>query len=153
MFHYSWARPMSHRSSIPNGRKSLRHWLVLGFLLVAVGCATSQTRFSKSVSPEPSPVATEPEAPTHTDDQQPQVVPPPRLLPAVVQPVAFQEGVGEEMPAPAAAKTEYPLDMSTALALVAGQNPQVAFSQRAFARVTPTCRRLMCCGCPRFRRV
>jgi len=35
----------------------------------------------------------------------------------------------EEIPGPKTTENEYRLDMSTALALVAGQNPQVAFSQ------------------------
>jgi outer membrane protein TolC len=45
-----------------------------------------------------------------------------------VSPVAYQHSI-EEIPALNAAESVQPLDMSTALALVAGQNPQVAFSQ------------------------
>jgi outer membrane protein TolC len=40
-----------------------------------------------------------------------------------------QYGPAETLPAPPDAGTEYRLDMSTALALVAGQNPQVAFAR------------------------
>jgi outer membrane protein TolC len=46
-----------------------------------------------------------------------------------VQPAAYQQSAVEEIPALEAPQSEPPLDMSTALALVAGQNPQVAFAQ------------------------
>jgi outer membrane protein TolC len=50
-------------------------------------------------------------------------------LPSVVQPVAYEQGTTEEIPALQPDEADYPLDMSTALALVAGKNPQVAFAQ------------------------
>ena len=45
-----------------------------------------------------------------------------------MHPVAYQQSV-EEIPAVEAPEAVHPLDMSTALALVAGKNPQVAYSQ------------------------
>jgi outer membrane protein TolC len=121
---------MSLRSSSPHGRQAIRLAFILGFLLVAAGCATSQTRFARNASSETLPELAVPEFPSHTNDEQSENIPAPRLLPPVVETMAYQEEITEELPVlPAAEDAEYPLDMSTALALVAGQNPQVAFAQ------------------------
>src|SRR4051812_14228682 len=134
------ALSMHYRSSSPTVLRATLLSIVLGCLFFATGCATLPSRFSKKPKPEPSPVVMPsdvPELPSDQRDRVPGVNPAPVLLPPVIQPTAYQEVASEEMPAPRVTETpapgaeeaEYPLDMSTALALVAGHNPQVAFAQ------------------------
>ena len=61
------------------------------------------------------------------DSPSPATLEPPASS-ADVRPVAYQQSA-EEIPSLTAPEAVYPLDMSTALALVAGKNPQVAYSQ------------------------
>jgi outer membrane protein TolC len=48
---------------------------------------------------------------------------------SAVQPAAYEQTIVEELPALKQPRCDYPIDMSTALALVAGQNPQVGFAR------------------------
>ncbi len=114
---------MSHRSVRPSRDNAI----LLILLLVIAGCATSKPQVATTVRSGP-PAVTAPDAASVATREPARVVQPPNSLPADVQPVAYQQSA-EEIPALKAPESEYSLDMSTALALVAGQNPQVAFAQ------------------------
>lgn len=118
---------MGNCCSGPCRRSAFLPVLLLVLTPIVVGCATSKPRFaapSTAVSAQPTVVVpTESVTTVPTEPAAPE--------PAValeVRPVAYQQSV-EEIPAVNAAENGHPLDMSTVLALVAGQNPQVAFSQ------------------------
>lgn len=120
---------MSYRTSLPDSRGGLRPLLVLVSLLVAAGCATSKPRFATTANSSQTQPATTPTNLYETANLPPQVAPVQPSLPADVQPVAYQQNIVEEIPSVEPLETEHPLDMSTALALVAGQNPQVGFAR------------------------
>jgi outer membrane protein TolC len=108
--------------------KPLAFLVVLGTLLVA-GCATSKHRFVTTTSPDPPTAA--PVSRSSVDDADDKADKSATITPvvsSVVQPAAYQETV-EEIPALEGSEPDCTLDMSTALALVAGQNPQVAFAR------------------------
>jgi hypothetical protein len=114
-------------SSGPNRQNAFLPALLFVLVTVLPGCAASQQRLvAKSSSELSQPPAVQ--APQNgTPDPAPGSAPEPPLS-ADVHPVAYQQSV-EEIPALPAPESVYPLDMSTALALVAGKNPQVAYSQ------------------------
>jgi outer membrane protein TolC len=119
---------MGNCSSGPYRLRGLRPSLLLVLLSVVDGCATSKPRFATSPSAATAPPAAVQELPNGSTDPSSPPAPDPLALPADVHPVAYQQSV-EEIPALTAPEAVYPLDMSTALALVAGKNPQVAYSQ------------------------
>ncbi len=106
-------------------------WLppVLVLLLVIAGCASSQPRFAITTKSDQSQLAATPEAQSQTAQQPPPTEPTQLPLQENVQPVAYQQKLPEEVPEPEILASDYQLDMSTALALVAGQNPQVGFAR------------------------
>jgi outer membrane protein TolC len=119
---------MGNCFSCPRIRTRFRLSLLLLSLAVWAGCATPSPRLTatpRADKPQPGPVPTIQSA---TTDSPSLAVPEPKAISAEVRPVGYQEGI-EEIPALKAAENVQPLDMSTALALVAGKNPQVAFSQ------------------------
>jgi outer membrane protein TolC len=102
---------------------------MLFLLLVVAGCATSTPRSAATASAHPSGPTAPQEALSEAAPQPVHVAPVAQTLPTDVQPVAYQQSMVEEVPQPEAVASEYSLDMSTALALVAGQNPQVGFAR------------------------
>src|SRR5262245_10970246 len=114
-----------HRGGTPVRRRRI----ALVFVLLLSGCVAPQARCAKKTTEDPTPVRIATEGSSQPTADQNESVPAPTHLPSVVQPVAYEQGTSEEIPALPAAEVDYPLDMSTALALVAGQNPQVGFAQ------------------------
>ena len=117
--------------SSSNGSRKPLVWAGLALLSILAGCTTSHRRFVSASKPD------QPQSPTVSESKTDSVNSTPHVAIATtadstdVRPAAFQQSV-EEIPTVLAATSEepvYPLDMSTALSLVAGQNPQVAFSQ------------------------
>lgn len=102
---------------------------MFALLLVLAGCATSKPRFAATANTCRSEPAAPKEAQHEATDQTPRLVPLSQPVSANVDPVAYQQSVVEEVPPPEASPSENSLDMSTALALVAGQNPQVGFAR------------------------
>jgi outer membrane protein TolC len=119
---------MGNCSTVPGRRKAFLPALALVLLPIIVGCATSKPHFAATSNSERSPPTTEPEARGEATRPAIQVKPEAQSLSADVHPIAYQESV-EEIPAVEAPESVRPIDMSTALALVAGNNPQVAYSQ------------------------
>jgi outer membrane protein TolC len=125
---YSWgASEMGNCSSGPNRQNAFLPALVFVLVTVLAGCATSKPRFAATSSSEPSQPAAVQAPQNGTPDPTSGAAPEPGFS-ADVHPVAYQQSV-EDIPALPAPDSVYPLDMSTALALVAGKNPQVAYSQ------------------------
>jgi outer membrane protein TolC len=107
-----------------------RRSVVLVLALIGSGCVAPHARCVKKANDGPTVAAATETGAQQTAERADGVLSPePKHLPAVVQPVAYQQAAAEELPASPAAEMDYPLDMSTALALVAGKNPQVGFAQ------------------------
>src|SRR5438093_1138627 len=119
---------MGNSSKAPGDRNAFRSALLLLLMPVLAGCATSKPRCAAATNAGSPPAAAVPAtlAPAAVSPSPATLEPPPAS--ANVQPVAYQQSA-EEIPTLTAPETVYPLDMSTALALVAGKNPQVAYSQ------------------------
>src|SRR5882757_4864580 len=119
---------MGNCSSGPYRQNAFLPALLFVVVTILAGCATSKPRFAATSSSEPSQPAAIQAPQNGSPDATSGAAPEPQPLSADVHPVAYQQSV-EEIPALPAPDSVYPLDMSTALALVAGKNPQVAYSQ------------------------
>ena len=95
---------------------------------ILTGCATSRPRSASTSKADQSPPAVLPATQNATTDSSSQAVIDPQPVSAALRPVAYEQSV-EEIPTLTTPESVHPLDMSTALALVAGKNPQVAYSQ------------------------
>ncbi len=120
---------MSHCTSRPCRRKGFLPPLLLILLLITAGCAVSNLRFVNTANTDPPQVPASPAARGDATEKTSPAAPLPDSSSANIHPVAFQQNAAEEIPAPKTPESDHPLDMSTALALVAGQNPQVAYAQ------------------------
>jgi outer membrane protein TolC len=129
MIQYSWGTShMGNCLSRPRIRAAFRSSLLLVSLLIFTGCATAKRGLTTTSDANHSPPAPVPAVQSASTDSTSPAASEPQPLSGEVRPVAYQESV-EEIPALNTAESVQPLDMSTALALVAGKNPQVAYSQ------------------------
>ncbi len=114
------------------GTVGLRRTIVVALLIITTGCATSSYRLFRSAESEVPPAAgNQTSAPIH-DISPPSDVTQAALTTSadsLVTPAVHVEQPPEEIPALEATDYTYRLDMSTALALVAGQNPQVGYAR------------------------
>lgn len=92
------------------------------------GCATTKPRLPATPEADQSAPASVPAVQSATTESPSPTTAESQEIPADVRPVTYQESI-EEIPALNTSESVQPLDMSTALALVAGKNPQVAYSQ------------------------
>jgi outer membrane protein TolC len=120
---------MSHFSYRPGRHQAFLGPVLLVLLLIVMGCVTPRPRLTDTANSDPPRPAVTQAAGGETAGEHPQAVPVVEPFSADVQPAAYQQSVVEEIPSLEAPESEPPLDMSTALALVAGQNPQVGFAQ------------------------
>ena len=121
-------RYMGNSSKTAVFRNAFRSALLVVLMPFLAGCATSKSRLAKPPNADsPQPAAVHETQGPATDSPSSATVEPPAAS-AEVRPVAYQQ-IAEEIPSLSAPDAVCPLDMSTALALVAGKNPQVAFSQ------------------------
>jgi outer membrane protein TolC len=119
---------MGNSSKAPGYRDALRFAILLLLTPLLAGCATSKPHCAKpSNSDPPTAAAVQATQGSAANSPSPATLKPPAAS-ADVHPVAYQQSA-EEIPRLTTPETVYPLDMSTALALVAGKNPQVAYSQ------------------------
>src|SRR4051812_15650846 len=116
---------MGNSSKAPGYRDAFRSALLLFLMPILAGCATSKSRFASAPKADPPlPAAVQATQNSGADSPSPPILAQPASFADVV-PVAYQQSA-EEIPSLTAPESVYPLDMSTALALVAGKNPQVA---------------------------
>jgi outer membrane protein TolC len=113
---------MGNRLSFPSRS------LLLVSLAVLAGCATSKPCITTTPGVGQPPPAPAPIVQSATTDSPVPASAEDKAISEDVRPAAYQESI-EEIPALNAPPSVPPLDMSTALALVAGNNPQVAYSQ------------------------
>jgi outer membrane protein TolC len=119
---------MENSSKAPVHRNTFRAALPLVLMPILAGCATSKSHCATASNVDPPPAAAvHATQDTAADSPSPATLAAPTSSPDV-RPVAYQQSA-EEIPSLTAPEAVYPLDMSTALALVAGKNPQVAYSQ------------------------